>query len=377
VRVRRARFALFEVSDEFDVRSLVSGAAQVRTHVDALALLTGRRERLTAEEFAALTRVPAGLEVDASEIGVELARSLVARGLLVGDAEPRLRDRDAALLEHGWNPYAAGYHFMTQREGEDVREAPGREEWSQVDNAAMREWVERYGPAPAPFREPAPDAIALPRVARSGGVFGALAARRTTRRFAVEEPMRLEDLALVTAWVFGARAVAETDLGVTVKRTSPSGGARHAIEADAVVAHVDGLAPGLYHYDMRAHALALLRELEDAGALAQQFACGQEFAGETHVSFLLVARFDRCYWKYRHTDKAYGALLMEAGHLSQTLYLVAAELGLGAWVTAAINSREIETALSLDGADEGVLAMVGCGPPSGEPSPLDMPFRAL
>jgi putative peptide maturation dehydrogenase len=375
VRVRRARFALFELSDEFDLGSLVRGAAQVETHVDALALLTGKRERLSREEFEALRRVPASFEIDAEEIGLELAQSLVARGLLVGDGA--LRERDDAMLDHGWNPYAAGYHFMTQREGEDVRDAPGREEWSQVDNAAMREWVERYGPAPPPFAEPVPDAVPLPAVSPSGGLFDALAARRTTRRFDLATPMRLEDLAVVTSWVFGARGVAETDLGQTVKRTSPSGGARHAIEAYAVVANVEGLAPGLYHYDMRAHALACLRELAAAGAVAQQFACGQEFAGETHVSFILVARFDRCYWKYRHTDKAYGALLMEAGHLSQTLYLVATALGLGAWVTAAINSREIETALSLDGADEGVLAMIGCGPPSGEPSPLDMPFRPL
>ena len=126
-----------------------------------------------------------------------------------------------------------------------------------------------------------------------------------------------------------------------------------------------------------AHALARLRELDDAAAVAQQLACGQEFAGETHVSFILTARFDRCFWKYRRTDKGYGALLMEAGHLSQTLYLLAAALGLGAWVTLAINSVEIEDLLELDGVDEGALAMLGCGVPSDEPSPLDMPFKPL
>ena len=69
------------------------------------------------------------------------------------------------------------------------------------------------------------------------------------------------------------------------------------------------------------------------------------------------------------------ALLMDAGHLIQTRYLLAAELGLGAWVTLAINAREIERRLRLDGVREGVLAMTGCGPPSGEPSPIDIPFR--
>lgn len=55
-------------------------------------------------------------------------------------------------------------------------------------------------------------------------------------------------------------------------------------------------------------------------------------------------------------------MLLDAGHLAQTFALVAAELGLGAFVTAAINEVDMERALGLDGMAEGPLAVLGLGP---------------
>jgi len=54
-------------------------------------------------------------------------------------------------------------------------------------------------------------------------------------------------------------------------------------------------------------------------------------------------------------------LLLDAGHLSQTLYLVATELGLDAFVTAIVNHDDIGERLGLDRFGEGVLAICGCG----------------
>jgi nitroreductase len=55
---------------------------------------------------------------------------------------------------------------------------------------------------------------------------------------------------------------------------------------------------------------------------------------------------------------------MDAAHLSQTFYLVATELGLGPFVTAAINGSDIEEDLGLDGVSEGAIAICGCGVPA-------------
>ena len=66
--------------------------------------------------------------------------------------------------------------------------------------------------------------------------------------------------------------------------------------------------------------------------------------------------------------------LLDAGHLSQTFSVVCAELGLGAFVTAAVNNADIDAHLGLDGFAEGSLAIVGCGPLVSESSYLEPTF---
>ena len=145
-----------------------------------------------------------------------------------------------------------------------------------------------------------------------------------------------------------------------------------------MISNVEGVTPGIYHYNAGDHSLALLKRLTQAEAcdFATRSMCGQGYFGSAHVSFVLAARFYRSHWKYRRHPRAYAGILMDAAHLSQTLYLVAAELGLGAFVTIGINGRDIEERLGLDGIEEGVVAMCGCGPRSPRPSPLEPVFTA-
>jgi SagB-type dehydrogenase family enzyme len=151
----------------------------------------------------------------------------------------------------------------------------------------------------------------------------------------------------------------------------------HPIEAYPLVTNVEGLEAGLYHYDAERHALELLERLEPdaAVAVATQFVCGQTYFGSAHVLLLLSARFKRSHWKYGGHPKAYASVLLDAGHLSQTLYLVATELGLGAFVTTVINNAEIDERLGVNGIDEGAVAVCGLGV-SGGSSPFDPVFRA-
>jgi putative peptide maturation dehydrogenase len=164
---------------------------------------------------------------------------------------------------------------------------------------------------------------------------------------------------------------------VALRRTSPSAGGLHPIEAYPLVRDVAGLEPGLYHYAASDHCVELVRPLaaSDVADLAEELTCGQSWFRSAHVLFVNVARFDRTFWKYRRHPRAYATLLLDAGHLSQTLYLVATELGLGAFVTAAINGANAEEALRLDPYSEGALAITGCGVPAGVPTPLEPVFE--
>jgi len=148
-----------------------------------------------------------------------------------------------------------------------------------------------------------------------------------------------------------------------LKKGVPSAGGLHPTEAYLLVQRVDGVAPGLYHYHPVDHALEPLRLLDadEAIALSRRFVAAQAWFIDAHVLVLPTSRFARTFWKYRNHAKAYRALILDVGHLSQTMYLAATELGLAAFITAAINEVDIEQAFGLDPLDEGPLAVTGFG----------------
>ena len=149
---------------------------------------------------------------------------------------------------------------------------------------------------------------------------------------------------------------------VFLKKTSPSSGGLHPTEAYLIVQNVEGVAPGLYHYHPVDHALEPLPPPElPLDGFARLALAGQHWFADAPVLVVLTPRFARSFWKYRHHAKAYRALILDSGHLSQTLYLSATELGLGAFVTSAINEVDIEEAFGLDPLQESPLAICGFG----------------
>jgi putative peptide maturation dehydrogenase len=204
--------------------------------------------------------------------------------------------------------------------------------------------------------------LVLPRAARTS--FDHLLARRATcRNFDAAKPLPHALFAQLLERVFSAQShVRVSDDTVFLKKTSPSGGGLHPIEAYLIVQNVEGVAPGLYHYHPVAHALQPLpapqRPLQE---LAMAAVAGQHWFANAHVMVLMAPRYDRSFWKYRNHAKAHRAITLEAGHLSQTLYLSATEAGLAAYITCAINEVPLEQAFSLDPLSSGAVAICGFG----------------
>jgi SagB-type dehydrogenase family enzyme len=111
-------------------------------------------------------------------------------------------------------------------------------------------------------------------------------------------------------------------------RPYPAGGGLYELELYAAVNACENLAPGLYHYDPAGHQLhrlsgrtaAVERLLADAGRAT---AIPPE---RLQVLIVLAARFPRITWKY--ASIAYALVLKHVGVLYQTMYLVAAAMGL-------------------------------------------------
>ena len=308
-------------------------------------------------------------------------RRLADLGLLVSD-EPdgrleELRARDERLSSTPWHAYAALHRAMTawRDVGVAVSEEAPRDQLAETLARGSPAFVTRYGPPPSHFYSVG-EAIPLPPADRDGHFFELLAARHTTRGFDREASLTATEISMVLSHVWGCHGTAPIgDELVVLKKTSPSGGSLHPIEVYALVRAVEGIEPGLYHYSVERHGLEPVEQMTagEAEALGNAFLGGQWYFASAQVLFVMAARFDRSFWKYRDHDKAYAAILLDAGHLSQTFYLVCAELGLGAFVAGAINDATIDERLGLRVFEEGSLAICGCGRP--EPSGLEPVFE--
>lgn len=297
--------------------------------------------------------------------GAEAVASLLASGLLIADTDAAAMARDQAARDIAWWPPALIAH------------AHGG--WGEVDIQARNEsglmlssqqMVDAFGAAPEPAYRRSPEAAPIPLAAAVRSDFDQLlATRRTCRNFDGAAVLGRTEFATMMRRVWGAIGTRELAPGaVAVKKNSPAGGGLHAVEAYVLVQRVEGLGPGLYHYLSMDHALEPLRALtpEAAADWAHRFVAGQDWFNNAPVMVVMTARFDRLFWKYRRHTKAWRVVHLDAGHLSQTMYLSATELGLGCFVTAAISDRAVEAALELPALREGPIAIVGFGARSGE-----------
>lgn len=371
--VRRCAMVFVELDHEprFDFGTLLGGGDGLDRSARWLAHAPHLLEPvvLTLAQMAILEAVPRGdgvpLATLRSQHAHELLEPLLASGFLItGDnLDARAVACDEASRRVAWWPPALLAQSAGGWDGVDIE---ARHEAGLMPSAAQM--VDRNGPAPPQeyLRRPdsAPRRLDLPQRRDFDRV---LALRRTCRNFDGSATLSASDLATMLHRVWGAVGTRELAPGaVAVKKTSPAGGGLHAVEAYLLVQRAEGLAPGLYHYLPMQHALEPLQELApgDAAALAHRFVAGQHWFTNVPVMVVMTARFDRLFWKYRRHAKAWRVVHLDVGHLSQTSYLSAADLGLGAFVTAAINDREIEPALQLQPMQEGAIAIVGFGPRS-------------
>ena len=380
--LRRRRYVVLRVSDEpiLDVCLFLRGKIDIRVETQCALLcpLEGTVLPLTTDEL----RLVMGLSVDhwvpidEASKGSKSARrcllDLASRGILISDPAPvrwrSLLDDERVLQHTEWFDLAAVYDAHSR--WEDVIGANMFKEYNEdAHRARLEDLIGTRGIPPPHFvrRQDAKTRMPLTVPELNGAYFEALLARRTTRAFRSDEALPLSLLELMLYSVFGAHGIKQFAEGVyAIKRTSPSGGALHPIEAYLLAINVESLPSGLYHYESETHSLAELERIEgvDVRDLAFRFTAGQTYFGEAHALVIHVARFDRIFWKYAQHRKAYKAVLMDSAHLSQTFYLTAAHLGLGAFYTGAINDANIDRRLKLPRLRESAIAINGLGLPA-------------
>lgn len=339
---RAPTLVVFWRSDQLIVSNYLAGRESVLVAgvLDVLAVLA---EWTTARE---LSRRHRGLG-PATAVS-RLLELLADRQLIVrrSSRQPDLPDGWRA-----WHPHAAFFHFGT-------KDGPFRRDPRNYD----RELVEKAKTTPMPpaTKTVVGRATTLPNPRRLGTLDRALDTRRTWRRFG-SRPVSLRDLATILHRTFGVQARADIpEQGEIVIKTSPSGGARHPIEAYVVALGVDGLPSGsVHHYDAALRELHRMPGRVTRRQLTRMVAHQDWYQGAAAV-VIMAPVFARTMWRYR-ASHAYRAVLIEAGHLCQTFCLVASLLRLAPFCTIALSERRWERVLGLDGIAEAPIYLAGVG----------------
>lgn len=183
-----------------------------------------------------------------------------------------------------------------------------------------------------------------------GKFYDLLKQRRTVREF-YTQPMSLQQLADVLFTTFGrfheGFGDKYMDVGKTIswRRSSPSAGGLHPIDAYIFVHNVSGLESGLYFYDCHEHKLRMLKHGNWEKQLLEVF-MGQYFYQNAAVHIITVGNLHKVAAKYLHS-RGFLFPYIENGHLLQTAWLSAVSLGLKCWMTCAFCDEFLRAELNL------------------------------
>jgi SagB-type dehydrogenase family enzyme len=301
------------------------------------------------DEWTSLVRIRTALAIGADSALPGLIAQLVESNLLEQSGravDPRVR---AMSRLDSWNPEAGFFHTSTRDVRFDSPARVARFTRLQSQRAPRPPVVKRYRGV---------NVIDLQKTHLEGDFPRTLTSRRTWRRFSAT-PITREELSTLLGLTVGAQQWVEGGDGPAALKTSPSGGARHPIEAYIVVRDVRNLPPGIYHYAPDRHALEQLSGPVSIERMRAYLPNSGYFTKGSAIVFF-TAIFERILWRYRYS-RAYRAALVEAGHVCQTFCLTATWLGLAPYCLMGLADSAIEEDLGLDGIGESVLYAAGVG----------------
>lgn len=175
----------------------------------------------------------------------------------------------------------------------------------------------------------------------------ALLKRKTSRQF----QLKPVDFEIASTLIYASFGTVHEDFSgnnpyfVGLRKTSPSGGGLHPTECFVIAWAIEGLAPGIYHYDVKTNSLTYCAEALSHHTLKLLF-YGQPYADDCAFGLFLASRLDLIWKKYPHS-RSYRDALIDTGLVTQTTLLTATALGLLTWETGLFNDNEVARILML------------------------------
>lgn len=196
--------------------------------------------------------------------------------------------------------------------------------------------------------------IPLPRIERHDDFFSLIKNRKSQRDF---RPMAIPLETLSSVLEYSCGITREHAKGHS--RAQASGGARFPLEVYPLVLRSSlELSSGVYHYNVRDHALDTLWarpfSREDVAELFTY-----PWIQNASVIFVITGVFQRNQMKYG--QRGYRYVMIEAGHIGQNVYLNAAAFDLKCCALGGTKDKNIEKLLDIDGVTESVVYALALG----------------
>jgi SagB-type dehydrogenase family enzyme len=190
------------------------------------------------------------------------------------------------------------------------------------------------GPPPATEAQ----TLALPRPDLEGKIplEKVLGQRRSVREYA---PGALT-LAEAAQLLWAAQGITSPE----GKRTTPSARAVYPLQVYLVAAEVTGLAPGVYRYEPKSHALALVTP-GDPGAAMAKATPRQDWIARSPAVVVVVG--DSALAAQKFGARAERWVALETGCVVQDVFLEATALGLGTVMVGGFEDAALRSALGL------------------------------
>ena len=196
---------------------------------------------------------------------------------------------------------------------------------------------------------------------------------RSSHRVFTQEKMSVDQLSFILWCSQGIKDI--RGRAYATLRTVPCGGARHQFEVYMTIQNVEGLEDGLYHYLPMGHKIEFLKKIDDIRGFINASLQGQAWAGKANVVFYFAMDFYRVEWRYG--IYAHRVSLIDAGHITENIYLAVTALDLGGCAIGAVDGKLCDDTFGLNYIDESIFYAMPIGTVSAEDKEKEQDFYSF
>lgn len=204
----------------------------------------------------------------------------------------------------------------------DIIQLPGKDEWPSIDRVDL---------------------------------ISAIDGRKSIRKY-TSEPLSLEEISFL---LWSTQGLRKHNNQLTVFRTVPSAGCRHAFETYLCASNVESLERGIYRYLPIEHGLLFEHPVDNIPEKITNATLRQSFIASAPVTFIWTTLPYRMEWRY--DIAAHKVILIDAGHVCQNLYLACNAINAGTCAIAAYDQEKMDQLVGVDGKDEFVIYLAPVG----------------